>query len=230
MPTHLKWSLFPFHGSIYLYWLYLFSTQQNSPSRLQGLPMQPWLAWNSLCSLSHRSACLCLPVRHKACAISPKPLANLFLIRPLGTPTRERHPPLPPQSGTDVSRTCPLPLAQRRRATSCPLGHTHSAFGGRNRRLLRGRRGSRDPGAISRELAHLARSRSPCLFFLPEPGFSPLPPRRRSFFLFRPNLVVVEISPAVAVPAAARLASPTPARCPVPSPTQGNEPLREGQA
>lgn len=34
MPKHLKWSLFPFYHSIYLCWLYLFSTQQNKTSLL----------------------------------------------------------------------------------------------------------------------------------------------------------------------------------------------------
>lgn len=97
-------------------------------------------------------------------------------------PTRERQPPFPLRGGTDVRRTCLLLLAQRRHATSCPLDHTHSPFRTRNRSLLKRTAGSRDRGAISREFVHLARSRSPCLFFLPEPGFSPLPPRRRSFF------------------------------------------------
>ena len=134
---------------------------------------------------------------HKAPAITPSPFPVLNLIRAgqkgsrvyaagnrRTTPTTENHSlPLPARGGTDVKRTCPLPPARPRHVTSCPSDHTRSAFRGCNRRLLRGRRGSCDPGAIfstrvrrSREIS-LALSLSP-----PARGrlLSP-PPRWRTF-------------------------------------------------
>lgn len=84
----------------------------------------------------------------------------------------------------------------------------------------------RESSCVSRELPRLV------FPLLPEPGFSPLPPGRRRRFPFSARIFSSSwvFSPAAAALAAAGLASPTPARRPVPNPAQGNEPLREGQA
>lgn len=107
----------------------------------------------------------------------PERLASL---RPcVTTPTTENHSPLPPRGGTDVRRTCPLPLAQPRYVTSetTPTPPSEAAIPGC---LEDGgdhvtQTPFRESLLISRDLARLVFSSCP------SPAFLPSPPRRRSF-------------------------------------------------